>query len=139
MPDTQQTAGGQNGANAPTVRSNVERIQVCPPKPWCEQSENRAHLEAALRYFPFFDGLCEETNVTFVGLLKRIKSQYDNSPVNETIIWSEDMKVATLNFTKVRFRQIQSGFRAAYRGKSVVEMIMLVRYLQSFLGLTQLP
>jgi hypothetical protein len=111
-----RTGGNRNGGSGNTV-TRTNAAQVRPPMPWCEQAKNKRSCDEALRYFPFFDGLCVESNVAYMQLVRRYISVNDDVPVDMSLVWSEEMKVFALALTKSRLTQIQSHFRTVYRSK----------------------
>jgi hypothetical protein len=102
------------------VRTNVTQSKAIVP--WYDQGQNKTHFEAANRYIPLFDGLCDNTNNCYVELVRRSIGACDTT----TIKMSEEMKKIALVVTKNRLTQVQSAFRTEYRGKLVVEQRIIL-------------
>jgi hypothetical protein len=98
-------------------RTNVTQAPP-PPKPWCEQPGNTAHLIEAARYSPFFDGMDEAHNKLYMRIVRKsVKTSGGGSPDKTIVKWSSEMKVAALKVTNKLLTRIQSSFRAQYRSK----------------------
>jgi hypothetical protein len=115
-------AGAGAGAGAMmsdlnTVRTNVTQAPP-PPKPWCEQPGNTAHLIEAARYSPFFDGMDEAHNKAYMRIVRNSVKTSGVGSADKTIVkWSPEMKEAARKVTNKRLTQMQSNFRTQYRSK----------------------
>jgi hypothetical protein len=99
MADSNTQVGGHTDGN------NLGLSTEPPPTPpqWYDQVEGMTHMEAPLRYIPFFDGEDPTENATYLDLVRTSMSCSKHKKQGEPMLaegWTPKMKTAALKKTK---------------------------------------